>query len=227
MTAEEQEKEKAPGECVGKAECDFKDKSTCRQLQREKKCKWLLAPSKRKTPTGKCLGEAECNGKPRRTCHRMRKQEGKCRWKPAPENEVKVDMTIKNVNFDRMDQSAKDELKQSVAKTIAKAADTDEDAVNITLSKGSVKVSATIDLEEKIAAMEGEADMEGKEVDLVSEMKAIKSEVQSDMQSEAIQKEVLTVATSVEGVKDAAEGDIEVSKPETEIVAESVTVAPA
>merc|ERR1712196_674172 len=135
--------------------------------------------------------------------------------------------TIKNVNFDRMDQSAKDELKQSVAKTIAKAADTDEDAVNVTLSKGSVKVSATIDLEEKIAAMEGEADMEGKEVDLVSEMKAIKSEVRSDMQSEAIQKEVLTVATSVEGVKDAAEGDIEVSKPETEIVAESVTMAPA
>merc|ERR1711907_410421 len=137
-------------------------KFVCKQLQREKKCAWVPAPSERKTPTGKCLGPAECQNKPRRVCHRMRLQEGKaCRYKPAPENEVKVDMTLKNVKLKKLDEKAQGELKDTLSKMIAEKADVDDTAVNVTLSEGSIKVSAVIDMEEKIGLME--AANEGKD----------------------------------------------------------------
>merc|ERR1711871_1649057 len=164
-----------PGECVGKRgqpECDDKDKNTCRMLVREGKCKWLPSPKDRKTPTGECLGEAECIGKTRRVCHRMRQQEGKCHYKPAPENTVEINTTIKGVNLNEMDEVSKEELKKDIQETVAKAADEEPEAVNVTLTAGSVTVTAVLDLEERIGIMEGEK--EGQDVDLVEEMKAVK-----------------------------------------------------
>jgi hypothetical protein len=233
-----------PGECVGKRgqpECDDKDKITCKQLQKEKKCKWLPAPSERKTPSGKCSGAPECIGKPRRTCHRMRMQEGKCRYKPAPENEVKVGMKLKNVNPCELNGDAKEKLKGAVADQIAKKVEVESYDVNVTLSATKkedekclgrrlsedapgINVDATIDMEEQIGLME--AENEGKEVDLVSEMKAIKNEVQEDVGSAEAANEVLQAAVEVEGVKEAAAGEITISEPETEVTAEAATKAP-
>jgi hypothetical protein len=233
-----------PGECVGKRgqpECDDKDKITCKQLQKEKKCKWLPAPSERKTPSGKCSGAPECIGKPRRTCHRMRMQEGKCRYKPAPENEVKVGMKLKNVNPCELNGDAKEKLKGAVADQIAKKVEVESYDVNVTLSATrkedekclgrrlsedapGINVDATIDMEEQIGLME--AENEGKEVDLVSEMKAIKNEVQEDVGSAEAANEVLQAAVEVEGVKEAAAGEITISEPETEVTAEAATKAP-
>jgi len=221
-------KDLVPGECVGKRgqpECDDKDKITCRQLVADRKCLWVPAPSERKTPTGTCLGPAECENKPRRTCHRLRLQEGKdCRYKPAPENEVKVKMTLKNIKLSKMDKKSQEELTDKLASKIAEKADVDSTAVNVTLTEGSIKVDATIDMEEKIGIME--AENEGKEIDLVGEMKTLKSEVQAEVGSADTAQEVLKVASEVEGVKEAAEGEVTISEPETEVTAEAATKAP-
>merc|ERR1712164_197311 len=132
------------GECVGKrgqAESDDKDKTTCRQLQREKKCAWLPAPSERRTPVGTCMGPPECENKPRRMCHRLRLQEGKaCRYKPAPENEVKVGLTLKNLELSSMDQDTQNNLKKKLGDDMAAAAKVDSTAVDMTFSQASVKV---------------------------------------------------------------------------------------
>jgi len=212
-----------PGECVGKAECDDKPKNTCRQLGREGKCAWVPAPTQRKTPTGDCLGQAECLGKTRRICHRMRQQEGKCHWKPAPENEVKVQVTIKNVDFNKMDSESKEELHDALQSTIADKAGVDETAVNITLAAGSVKVAAAIDLEEKIGIMEGES--EGQGVDLLAEMNSLKAQVQNELETGDAQQEILTVASSVEGVQQAATGEIAVTDPEASATVEVTSLA--
>merc|ERR1719252_388162 len=100
------------------------------------------------------MGPAECENKPRRVCHHLRLQGKNCRYKPAPENEVKVGMTIKNVRLSKMDDTTKKELKGKVATKIAEKADVDKYAVEVTLSEGSVKVDATIDMEERIGLME-------------------------------------------------------------------------
>jgi len=212
-----------PGECVGKAECDDKPKNTCRQLGREGKCAWVPAPTQRKTPTGDCLGQAECLGKTRRICHRMRQQEGKCHWKPAPENEVKVQVTIKNVDFNKMDSESKEELHDALQSTIADKAGVDETAVNITLAAGSVKVAAAIDLEEKIGIMEGES--EGQGVDLLAEMNSLKAQVQNELETGDAQQEILTVASSVDGVQQAATGEIAVTDPEASATVEVTSLA--
>jgi len=154
----------------------------------------------------------------------MKHQEGKCRYKPAPENEVNLKMTIKNVDLNKMDETGKNELKSSLQKEIAKKADVDDDAVVVTLEQGSVKVSAAIDLEERIGIME--AENEGKEINLVKEMESIKEVVQDDMKKEDTTKELLTTATKVESVQQAADGDITLDAPETSIVAEAATKAP-
>jgi GR25 family glycosyltransferase involved in LPS biosynthesis len=226
-----------PGECIGKkgqAECDDKDKNTCRQMKG--KCKWLLSPAERKTPTGTCEGEAECIGKSRRVCHRFRLQEGKCKWKPAPENEVTVKTTIKGVDYNKCDAECKEELEAKITKTIAEqATDGDETAVAVETmaatrrlqqqnNKKGINVEAKIDLEEQIGIME--AENEGQEVDLISKMQAIKGEVEKGLETEDVKKEILKEATSVEGVKEAADGEITITDAETGTTAEAATVAP-
>jgi len=135
---------------------------------------------------------------------------------------VKVKVTIKNVNFTQMDLESKQELRAALQTTIADKAGVDETAVNITLTAGSVKVSAVIDLEERIGVMEGES--EGQDVDLASEMESLKNEVQSDLETGDVKQDILTVASSVEGVQLAAEGEISVTDPETSVtVQESST----
>jgi len=218
-----------PGECIGKRgqpECDNKDKNTCHQLAREGKCKWLPSPQNRKTPTGDCLGEAECIGKTRRVCHRMHQQEGKCYFKPAPENTVELKTTIKGVNCAVLDEEAKDILKHSVQETIAEAADEEPEAVNVTLACGSVIVSAVIDLEERIGIMEGEKQSQDVPVNLVEEMESLKGAVQEDLGKSDVKKEVLTKALDIEGVQQAAEGAITITDVQTAVSAPAATKAP-
>jgi hypothetical protein len=168
-------------------------------------------------------------------------QEGKCRYKPAPENEVKVGMKLKNVNPCELNAESTEKLKGAVADKIAQKVEVESYDVNVTLSatrkedekclgrrlsEGApgINVDAVIDMEEQIGLME--AENEGKEVDLVSEMKAIKSEVQEEVGSAEAANEVLQAAVEVEGVKDAAAGEITISEPETEVTAEAATKAP-
>merc|ERR1719453_631882 len=141
-----------------------------------------------------------------------------------------------------MNDDAKEKLKSKVAELIAAKVEVETYEVNVTLSAAreadkecmrrrlqegeepGINVDATIDMEEQMAAME--AENEGAEVDLVSEMTAIKNEVQAEVGSDAVANEVLAEAVEIEGVKDAAEGDITISEPETEVTAEAATKAP-
>merc|ERR1712224_1190120 len=110
-----------------------------------------------------------------------------------------------------MDVESKEELRAALLTTIADKAGVDDSAVNITLTAGSVKVSAAIDLEERIGIMETE--IEGQGLDLIQEMESLKDEVQSELRSGDVKEEILTVATSIEGVQQAAEGEITVTDP--------------
>lgn len=223
------EDDMAPGECVGKRgqpECDDKDRNTCAQLMRERKCIWIKGKKDSKTPKGTCLGVAECENKPRRTCVRMIKQEGKkCRWKPNPANEVKTSLTLKNVKLSKMNKKQQKALKTKLEDTIAKKVPCD-DCVNATLSEGSIKVDASIDMEEKFGIMEAESEAEGKPLNLVEEMQSLKSALSEEVGSGETSAEILTAATEVEGVKEAADGEITLDEAKTEVVAESVTQAP-
>merc|ERR1711937_86026 len=71
-----------------------------------------------------------------------------------------------------------------------------------------------------------EAENEGQQIDLVSEMQAIKGEVQKDLETENFKKEILKQAVSVEGVKEASEGEIEITDAVTGTTAEAATRVP-
>merc|ERR1711904_198467 len=98
------------------------------------------------------------------------------------------------------------------ATKIAETADVDEYAVAVTLSEGSVKVDATIDMEGRIGLME--AENEGTGVNLVTAMEAIKNGVQAQVGSSDTAAAILETANEVEGVKEAAEGEITSSEPD-------------
>jgi hypothetical protein len=168
-------------------------------------------------------------------------QEGKCRYKPAPENEVKVGMKLNNVDPCKMNGETLEKVKGNVATQLAKKVEVEAYDVNVTLSatreedqkclgrrlldsSPGIRVDAVIDMEEQIALME--AENEGKEVDLIKEMQAIKSEVQEEVGDAEAAHEVLQAAVEVEGFKDAAAGVITVSAPETGVTAAAATKAP-
>jgi len=154
----------------------------------------------------------------------MRQQEGKCHYKPAPENTVEVNTTIKGVNLNEMDETSKEELKKDIQETVAEAADEEPEAVNVTLTAGSVIVTAVVDLEERIGIMEGEK--EGQNVNLVEEMKAVKSAVQQDVAKDEVKNNILTKAKNNEGVKNAATGEITMTDVEATMTAEAATKSP-
>merc|ERR1711937_1114222 len=207
-----EEEADAPGECIGKryeAECDDKDKNTCRQLAREGKCKWLLSPKNRKTPTGDCLGQAECIGKSRRICHRFRALEGKCKWKPAPENEVTLETKVDGIPPEKCESMKKNEaemkkFEKGLIKTIAeKATDGDETAVVVETECGSIKVKATLDLEERIGIME--AEKEGQDVDLVKEKEDVKKGILKEVATiEGVNMDDITITDTKTGTNAAA-----------------------
>jgi len=114
-------------------------------------------------------------------------------------------------------------LRAALQTTIADKAAVDETAVNVTLTAGSVKVSAVIDLEERIGIMEGES--EGQDLDLMHEMESLKDEVQNELETGDAKTEMLTVASSVEGVQLAAEGEITITDPETSSTASMTSTA--
>merc|ERR1711871_488412 len=189
------------------------------------KCKWLLSPKNRKTPTGDCLGQAECIGKSRRICHRFRAQEGKCKWKPAPENEVTLETKVNTPKgfCESMSSEERKKFEQGLKKTIAeKATEGDQTAVVVGTECGSIKVKATLDLEERIGIME--AEKEGQDVDLVKEMEAVKGEVQKDLEKEDVKKGILKEVATIEGVN---MDDITITDTKTGTNAAAATKAPS
>jgi hypothetical protein len=154
----------------------------------------------------------------------MRQQEGKCYFKPAPENTVEINTTLKGVNLAEMDQQSQANLEKEIQDTVAEAADEEPEAVNVTLTAGSVIISAVIDLEERIGIMEGEK--EGQDVNLVKEMESLKGAVQKDLGKSDVKKEILTKAKNIEGVQQAAGGEITITDIETSLTASAATKAP-
>merc|ERR1712159_568195 len=64
----------------------------------------------------------------------MRKQEGKCHFKPAPENTIEVTTEIKGPDLTKMDQESKDDFKEGVQEITAEAAGEEKEAVEVTLT---------------------------------------------------------------------------------------------
>lgn len=169
----------------------------------------------------------------------MRKQEGKCRFKPAPENTIEVNTTFPDVNLTEMDLDAQEQLMADVQEIVADTANEEPEAVEVTLSakpgevnrlrlrrlsEGGVIVSAVLDLEERIGIMEGE--QEGQDVDLVQEMDSLKAAVKNDLGKSSVKNEILTKAKNNEGMQAAASGEITMTDLEAEMTAESATKAP-
>merc|ERR1712118_635931 len=103
-------------------------------------------------------------------------------------------------------------------KTIAeKATDGDQTAVVVGTECGSIKVKATLDLEERIGIMEGEK--EGQDVDLVKEMESLKGEVQKDLGKSNVKNEILTKAKNNKGLQEATSGEISITDVEAEVTA--------
>lgn len=154
----------------------------------------------------------------------MRKQEGKCKYKPAPENTIEVETTIEGVTLKEMDNVTQEELKKDIQETICEAAKEEPEACVVTLSAGSVVVSAVIDLEERIGIMEGEK--EGKNVNLEEEMEVVKGAVKKDLRKSDVKNEILTKAKNNKGVQAASQGEITITSVEAEMTAPAATKAP-
>lgn len=108
-------------------------------------------------------------------------------------------------------------------KTIAeKATGGDETAVVVETECGSIKVKATLDLEERIGIME--AEKEGQDIDLVKEMEAVKGEVQKDLEKEDVKKGILKEVATIEGVN---MDDITITDTKTGTNAAAATKAPS
>jgi hypothetical protein len=102
-------------------------------------------------------------------------------------------MTMKNVEFTKLNEASKEALTVKCRDMIAEQAGVSKSAVSVTLSQGSVIITA------EIKAPKGSA-----------------SFVQTDMQKAELSSKVLTVAKTIPGVQDAATGIIEVTPVEVE-----------
>jgi len=168
----------------------------------------------RPKPKGVCSGAAECFGKDAETCARMQKQEGKCTFadgKRFKKVKASIKMTIKNVNFNKLDKDAKDDLKTGLQTKFAKKADVAKEKVTVELSAGSVKVDVQIDITDKLATAQSGSGSAS--ADIVQDMK-------QSLATDDVQRELLTVVKSIDGVKQAADGEIDMTKPETGVTAE-------
>jgi len=154
----------------------------------------------------------------------MRKQEGKCRFKPAPENTIEVNTKFPDVDLKEVDESSQKQMEKDFCEIVADAADEEPEACEATLRAGSVVVSAVLDLEERIGIMEGEK--EGQNVDLVQEMDSLKVAVKNDLGKSSVKKQILTKAKNNKGMQEAAQGEITMTDVEAEMTAESATKAP-
>lgn len=110
-------------------------------------------------------------------------------------------MRIVNVDFDKLDTKAKDELKTQCQSAFAKSAGVDNSKVAVTLSKGSVKVDTKITGIKTSQAAKLEESTAKKE----------------------LQSKILSVAKNVEGVMAAATGDISVSEPSVKVQTTTTT----
>jgi len=178
----------------------------------------------------------------------MRHQEGKCKYKPAPENTVEVETKLGGVCLKDLDGPTEDQVKKDTGDALLEAAELedDPDAVEVSLeddcvgarrllsqmdarrklSKSGVIVKGVLDLEEKIGIMEGEQEEAGGNVDLVKEMDSLKVAVQKDVSKSSVQKKILTKAKNNKGVKEAAQGEITLTAVEAEMTTQSATKAP-
>jgi len=107
---------------------------------------------------------------------------------PTSSEVVTLRMSIKNVEFSKLDEASKESLVTKCKETIAEHAGVPQSAVSVTLSSGSVVIDARIQVPEGQPA----------------------SSVQTAVQEGDVSGKVLTAAKDIPGVQDAATGDIEV-----------------
>lgn len=105
---------------------------------------------------------------------------------------VTLSMTMKNVEFSKLDAPAKEALATKCEEVIAEEAGVPKSAVKVTLSSGSVIITAEIQLPE------------GQQV----------SSIQAAVQEGDVSSSVVAAAKTIPGVKDAATGDIQVTPAE-------------
>lgn len=109
----------------------------------------------------------------------------------GPVTKASVVFVIKNVGFALLDDESKELLKSGITKTFAESAGVAENAVTVNLSPGSVKVEVLLN------------------VPVEQSMGSLKETL---MQAN-LDRKVLELAASIDGVNKAAYGDIEVGKP--------------
>merc|ERR1711959_151206 len=129
--------------------------------------------------------------------------------KPGPKKKtvvkkakMKVKMKLKNVDFKKLDDDTKEEIKAKVVKTIAKKAGVPESAVIVELSAGSVKNDATIDLKSKAQKAGGE----------MKSQEEIMADT-ADMDFSGVESEIVAEVKEIDGVQEAATGEIEMEAP--------------
>ena len=118
-------------------------------------------------------------------------------------------MVIKNVDFTKLGEATKTELKEGIQQSLAKKVGVSASLVSVELSAGSVKVVAEIGTGAKASA----------------------DSIRAAVSTPDIAASVLEIAKKIEGVKKAAVGEIEVTQPEAVVTTEggdsgSTTPAP-
>merc|ERR1712224_219126 len=103
---------------------------------------------------------------------------------------------IKNVVFAQLTTAAKEELKSGVQESFAEKANVPKSFVSVELSEGSVKVSAEIRADAGVSS----------------------DSIRAAVSAPDMATGVVKLAKSIEGVKKAAVGEIEVTKPEVAVM---------
>lgn len=144
------------------------------------------------------------------------KEKKKKKVKKVKKAKVKVQMKLKNVDYAKLTEEAKDGLKDKVAAIIAKKAGVPVSAVIIIITAGSVNIEADIDVSSKI---EDNSDETKTEADLSAEA--------GDIDFSGLEAEVVAEAKEIDGIQEAATGEIEMEKPivgEVEMEVEEVEI---
>merc|ERR1719171_3057773 len=117
---------------------------------------------------------------------------------------VAVSMTIENLDFAKLTDTHKTEIKKGCQKAIAPEAGVAESAVEVTLSAGSVKVDAKITTTSDLAAT-----------------------IKTSVATKALAAEVVAEVKTVEGISEASTGELTVTTPTAtvETVTETQTAA--
>merc|ERR1719326_817900 len=110
---------------------------------------------------------------------------------------TQVRMTINNVDFYRLDERTKGELKSGIQKALATGACVPESSVAVVLSAGSVRVSAQF---------------------IIPSGAISRRSIEATVTSDGMKQKLLQAAQSIRGVQWAAYGEMDITKPEVQVL---------